>query len=283
MSSTDNVVRFDRPEPEPEPESAGFAQTRDAWLSRWHSDRRLTHSERVICSRMNQYFNREHFERTDGDLLAWPSWQTLMDETGMSKTSVYERLRNLERLGAFEVDHGRYDDKTKKRAGNRYLVRKSKVHSAEPCRGDQGSASRTNQGSASRTNQGSASRTNQGSASRTNQGSASRTNQGSASRTRLDESDSVIKKEGNSKNGNSRGPSAPEKESKPSSTDSPESSSPLACEVPRPRSGWRERLDEKPLLTGEERAALGRLAGPERPPSKLHRILPNGQRKGDKR
>jgi hypothetical protein len=188
MSSTDNVVRFDRPEPEPEPESAGFAQTRDAWLSRWHSDRRLTHSERVICSRMNQYFNREHFERTDGDLLAWPSWQTLMDETGMSKTSVYERLRNLERLGAFEVDHGRYDDKTKKRAGNRYLVRKSKVHSAEPCRGDQGSASRTNQGS--------------------------------ASRTRLDESDSVIKKEGNSKNGNSRGPTAPEKDPQPLLSDS---------------------------------------------------------------
>jgi hypothetical protein len=200
MISTDNVIALNRPEPEP----VGFAQARDAWLSRWHSDRRLTHSERVICSRMHQYFNREHFERTAGDLLAWPSWQTLMDETGLSKTSVYERVRNLERLRAFEVEHGRYDDKTKKRAGNRYFVKKSKVHSAEPCRGDQGSPSRTNQGS--------------------------------PSRTRLSESHSVnIKKEEDSKIGLPRGPkAAPEKESKPSSTDSPLPSLQPACDVPRP-------------------------------------------------
>jgi hypothetical protein len=68
------------------------------------------------------------------------------------------------------------------------------------------------------------------------------------------------KKEEDSKNGNSRGPTAPEKESKPSSTDSPKPSLQPACEVPRPRAGWWDRLDEPPVLTGEERAALGRLA-----------------------
>jgi hypothetical protein len=67
------------------------------------------------------------------------------------------------------------------------------------------------------------------------------------------------KKEEGYKNGNPRGPTAPEKES--TSTDSSKPSSPLPCGVPpRPIAGWRDRLDEPPLLTGEEQAALGRLA-----------------------
>jgi hypothetical protein len=63
------------------------------------------------------------------------------------------------------------------------------------------------------------------------------------------------KKEEDLKNGNSRGPTAPE--SNPS-TASPSPS--LYPEVPRPWSGGWDRLDEPPVLTGEERAALGRLA-----------------------
>jgi hypothetical protein len=69
------------------------------------------------------------------------------------------------------------------------------------------------------------------------------------------------KKEEDSKIGLSRGPTAPEKESKPSSSDSPKPSLQPACEVPpAARPGWRDRLDEPPVLTGEERAAWGRLA-----------------------
>lgn len=125
MSSTDNVVPFNwRPEPEPEP--VGFAQVSKAWLSRWSTDRRLTSGEQKICVRIYLHFNSDHFKET-GDLLAWPSWQSLMDATGLSRPSVHRTLRGLKRLGAFETQRGPYDHENKKRGNTRYIVRTSKV------------------------------------------------------------------------------------------------------------------------------------------------------------
>jgi hypothetical protein len=209
QSTTSNVVAL-RPDPEP----AGFAQARDAWLSRCLADRRFPHSAKTLCARVSLYFNSDHFKKTGGDLLAWPKWETLVAETGLSKRSIARLLKHLERLGAFEVEHGRYDHKTKKRARNRYLVRKSKVTLVTPDQGDSGG-------------------------------------------TRLYESTDSMnlkkEKEEDSKIGLPRGPKAPEKESKPSA----DSSKPFR--LPKPLLEWRDRLDEPPLLTGEERAALGRL------------------------
>lgn len=178
LISSSNVVPL-RPDPDPE----GFAQTRERWLSRWFGDPRLKHSHRALLTQIFLHFNTDHFKET-GHLLAWPSWQKLMAATGgLSETSVFRGLGVLERLGAIEVEHGRYDHKTKKRAGNRYLVTKSNLAPAQPCNGDQPCASVQNQPC--------------------------------AGARRLDESDSVnLKKE---KNGNSsRGPSAPVEDSKPS-------------------------------------------------------------------
>jgi hypothetical protein len=65
--------------------------------------------------------------------------------------------------------------------------------------------------------------------------------------------------------GNTIGPAAEEKkeERKMESEverkgESEEETSPVA-DLPKPMPGWRDRLDEPPLLTGEEQAALGRL------------------------
>jgi hypothetical protein len=120
MSSTDNVVPFNwRPEPEPEP--VGFAQVSKAWLSRWSTDRRLTSGEQKICVCIYLHFNSDHFKET-GDLLAWPSWQFLMDATGLSRPSVHRTLRGLKRLGAFETQRGPYDHENKKRGNTRSKV-----------------------------------------------------------------------------------------------------------------------------------------------------------------
>ena len=134
MTSTDNIIPFNRPEPEPK----GFAQTSKAWLWRWFTDRQLTSGEKQICVCIFLHFNSDHFKETGDLLLAWPSWQSLMDATGLSRPSVHRNLRGLKGLGAFEIRRGPYDHENKKRGNNRYIVRTSKVPLVTPRRGEQG-------------------------------------------------------------------------------------------------------------------------------------------------
>jgi hypothetical protein len=129
---------------QPEARALKFAQASKIWLQGWHADRRLSHSDRTLCTQIYLHFNQTHFEKT-GELLAWPGWTSLMAKTGLSKTSVFRRLRNLERLGAFGVEHGCYNHETKRRAGNRYHAKKpTKVALAQPW--DQGCISVLDQG-----------------------------------------------------------------------------------------------------------------------------------------
>jgi DNA-binding Lrp family transcriptional regulator len=118
---------------QPANQPKGFAQASKGWLQRWHADHRLSHSDRTFCTQLYLYFNELHFEKT-GELLAWPSWNTLMARTGLSETSVFRRLRNLERLGALEIEHGRYNHETKRRAGNLYRARESNLAPVQPCK-----------------------------------------------------------------------------------------------------------------------------------------------------
>jgi hypothetical protein len=214
MSSTDNVVPFNwRPEPEPEP--VGFAQVSKAWLSRWSTDRRLTSGEQKICVRIYLHFNSDHFKET-GDLLAWPSWQFLMDATGLSRPSVHRTLRGLKRLGAFETQRGPYDHENKKRGNTRYIVRTSKVSPVRPSRGEQGLISQE---------QGLTSVQSKVSPGITRRGESNRRGESGSGDSSCNE---------NSKIGLPRGPSAPEEE-KPFSSDSPKPSSPRSTfDVLRP-------------------------------------------------
>jgi hypothetical protein len=205
--------------------SSGFEQARDAWRDHWQ--RRgsgLTPAQRVLIGRIHADFNRKHFDET-GELMAWRGWEAITAIAGLSKTSIFRGFRKFERCGALEINHGGRNPKTGWKLGNNYKAIMPPGFNLKP-----GQVSNRDQSRF----------------------------QGE---TRLSDRLSELKdsKEEIIIFGNSRGPTAPEKETNPS-TDSPEPSSPLACEVPRPRAGWRDRLDERPLLTGEERAALGRLA-----------------------
>ena len=53
------------------PVSQGFTATSKAWLSQQLADRRLTHAEKTLASRLFLYVDWKHFEAT-GQLLAYP-------------------------------------------------------------------------------------------------------------------------------------------------------------------------------------------------------------------
>jgi hypothetical protein len=116
ISSSAVIIPF-----EPQPTAESFVQATEAWLDRWHEDRRLTQSNKNLCTRVCRYFNRARFERT-GELLAWPSWVTLMTKTGLSRSSVARGLKKLEKLGALKIQHGGRDAKTGWKLGNQYLA-----------------------------------------------------------------------------------------------------------------------------------------------------------------
>jgi hypothetical protein len=123
--SSANVIRLNPPPLANTPKAATptFQQAREAWLDRWHFDHRLSDADRAFCTQLYLHFNRLHYEAT-GELMAWPSWETLRAKAGrLTKSAAFRRLRHLEQLGAVEIEHGRYDHKAKQRAGNRYRAR----------------------------------------------------------------------------------------------------------------------------------------------------------------
>jgi hypothetical protein len=207
-----------------------FEQARDAWRDHWQrKDSGLTATQRVLIGRLHADFNRKHFEKT-GDLLAWRGWESITTKAGPSESSILRGFRKLDRRGALEINHGGRNPKTGWKLGNSY-----KAIMPPPVKLTGGHPSNCPQ--------------------------STRQDDG-----RLSDRLSELKDSAESAAGeiiilgNPRGPTAPEEESKPSTDSSKPPFPRSACEVPRPRSGWRDRLDEPPVLTGEERAARDRLA-----------------------
>jgi hypothetical protein len=120
LTAGSSVVAFKLPEHKAR--TLTFAQASKTWLQGWHADGRLSHGDKTFATQIYLHFNQAHFEQT-GELLAWPGWAVLMAKTGLCKTSVFRRLRHLEQLGAFEVEHGRYNPEAKKRITNRYRAK----------------------------------------------------------------------------------------------------------------------------------------------------------------
>jgi hypothetical protein len=75
-----------------------------------------------VLTQVFLHFNRQHYEQSGGELLAFPKWETVGEAGHLSKASIFRAFLKLEGLGAFEIEHGRYNHKTKKRARNVYRV-----------------------------------------------------------------------------------------------------------------------------------------------------------------
>jgi hypothetical protein len=132
-SSSATVVPFQPTTPPSRKANVGrptFQQAREAWLDRWYRDSRVSRGDKAFLIRFFLHFNRKHYDAT-GELLAWPSWGLLEAETGLAESTVFRRLRSLERLGALDVEHGRYNITTKKRAHNKYRA----IGAYQPCIG----------------------------------------------------------------------------------------------------------------------------------------------------
>jgi hypothetical protein len=99
-----------------------FQQARDAWLQRWQAEGLLTHADRALVIQLHQHFNQLHFNNSGGELLAWPSWETIAARARLSEASIFRGFRKLERLGALEVIHGGRDPKTGWKLPNKYLT-----------------------------------------------------------------------------------------------------------------------------------------------------------------
>src|SRR5262249_26576227 len=91
-SSVATVVPFP-----PAADRPPFAVATKTWLKTTTADRLLTADEARLCTALYQHFNREHYEKT-GELIARPSWQTLMAWSTLSKTAVHNGIDKLERL-----------------------------------------------------------------------------------------------------------------------------------------------------------------------------------------
>src|SRR5262249_34016215 len=98
-----------------------FAVASKTWMNTTQTHPLLTDANKTFCTALYFYFNCNHYRKT-GELIAWPGWDTLITEFGLSKTTISESIERLERSRLLEVERGRYNRAAQKRAGNVYRV-----------------------------------------------------------------------------------------------------------------------------------------------------------------
>jgi hypothetical protein len=120
-----------------------FVVASKSWLKTTHAHPLLTDANKTFCTALYFYFNVKHYKKT-GELIAWPAWDTVGAQFGLSKSTIYESIEQLERFRLLDVERGRYDRAAQKRTGNLYRV--PARFGAASAR-DQGSYFEPNQGS----------------------------------------------------------------------------------------------------------------------------------------
>jgi hypothetical protein len=99
-----------------------FVAAGKAWLKTVIAHPLLTDANKTFGTALYLKFNFKHYEKT-GELKAWPGWDTLTAEAGLSRWTVNESARQLEQFQLLEVLRGRYDRAAQKREGNEYFAR----------------------------------------------------------------------------------------------------------------------------------------------------------------
>ena len=126
------------------PSSTAFAVVSKAWLKTTQTHPLLTDANKTFCTALYFYFNVKHYQKT-GELIAWPAWDTLITEFGLSKETINESIGQVEHFRLLEVERGRYDRTAHRRAGNLYRV-PSEVAQGQNFGPYQGQNSRSEQG-----------------------------------------------------------------------------------------------------------------------------------------
>jgi len=99
-----------------------FAAAGKAWLQTVVAHPLLTDANKTLGTALYLKFNNKHYEKT-GELKAWPAWDTLTAESGLSRTTINESVRQLEHFQLLNVKRGRYDRAAQRREGNEYFAR----------------------------------------------------------------------------------------------------------------------------------------------------------------
>lgn len=111
---------------QPKPQSKfngrlGFAQACDAWLKPLLADPQFTDGEIRVCVAIYLGFNSNHYQET-GQLLSWPTWRALEDQTTKSEDTIWRTTKKLEQLGKLQPLRRGFDPKTGHRLPNKYLA-----------------------------------------------------------------------------------------------------------------------------------------------------------------
>jgi len=99
-----------------------FAGAGKAWLKTVIAHPLLTDANKTFGTALYLKFNFKHYEKT-GELKAWPGWDTLTTESGLSRTTINESAGRLEHFQLLDVKRGRYDRTAQRREGNEYFAR----------------------------------------------------------------------------------------------------------------------------------------------------------------
>ncbi|MBQ0708717.1 helix-turn-helix domain-containing protein [Ochrobactrum sp. AP1BH01-1] len=91
--------------------SDDFTRCRMMWLDQVYDDKDLTIAVRDIAFRLSRYFNRKRFNDV-GILNAWPSYELLASETGVTVKTVYRAISRLRERKHIETTEGRGRSRT---------------------------------------------------------------------------------------------------------------------------------------------------------------------------
>ena len=112
-SSSANVIAFPA-----SGKRTGFAKASKDWLIRALAEA-PSHATRTFCTAIYLHFNSKIYQET-GQLVAWPSWETLIANFGLSERSIRDAITWAEQGGFIQVQRGRRDGQ--RRTVNKYYA-----------------------------------------------------------------------------------------------------------------------------------------------------------------